>query len=60
MDLGTHAVFIWASYGIVFGVVAGLLLWLWIDSRRQLAALADLEKRGVRRRSAVEPKEVKA
>ena len=51
-DLGKHAAFIWASYGAVFAVVAGLLLWLWRDSRRQRAALADLERRGVRRRSA--------
>jgi heme exporter protein D len=51
-DLGKHAAFIWASYGAVFSVVAGLLLWLWRDGRRQRAALADLERRGVRRRSA--------
>jgi heme exporter protein D len=51
-DLGKHAAFIWASYGAVFSVVAGLLLWLWLDGRRQRAALADLERRGVRRRSA--------
>lgn len=51
-DLGKHAAFIWASYGAVFSVVAGLLVWLWLDARRQRAALADLERRGVRRRSA--------
>ena len=51
-DLGKHAAFIWASYGAVFSVVAGLLRWLWRDGRRQRAALADLERRGVRRRSA--------
>lgn len=47
-----HAPFILASYGIVTLVVAALLAWLWFDSRRQRAALADLERRGVRRRSA--------
>lgn len=51
-EAGRHAAFIWASYGIVLAVVAGLLLWLWRDGRRQRAALADLERRGVRRRSA--------
>lgn len=51
-DLGKHAAFIWASYAAVFSVVAGLLVWLWLDGRRQRAALADLERRGVRRRSA--------
>ena len=52
MDLGKHAAFIWASYGAVLVVVSGLLLWLWLDGRRHRAALADLERRGVRRRSA--------
>lgn len=52
LDLGKHAVFIWASYAAVFGVVAGLLVWLWLDGRRQRAALADLERRGIRRRSS--------
>jgi heme exporter protein D len=47
-----HAPFIWASYGAVTLVVAGLLAWLWLDARRQRGALADLERRGVRRRSA--------
>lgn len=54
-DLGKHAAFIWASYGAVTAVVAGLLIWLWLDARRQRAALADLERRGVRRRSAKSP-----
>lgn len=51
-DLGKHAAFIWASYGAVAVVVPGLLIWLWLDGCRQRAALADLERRGVRRRSA--------
>ena len=52
MDLGPHAAFIWASYGAVTIVVGGLLLWLFYDGRRQLAALEDLEARGVKRRSS--------
>ena len=52
MDLGPHAVFIWASYGAVTLVIGGLILWLLADGRRQDAALKDLEARGVRRRSS--------
>ena len=57
MDLGPHAAFIWISYGAVAGTIAGLLAWLITDGRRQQRALADLEARGVRRRSASEPPE---
>jgi len=52
MDLGPHAAFIWISYAAVAIVVAGLLAWLYVDGKRQAAALDALEKRGVRRRSA--------
>ena len=52
MDLGPHAAFIWASYAAVTLVVAGLILWLLADGRRQIGALQDLEKRGIKRRSA--------
>lgn len=52
IDLGKHAAFIWASYGAVAAVIAGLFAWLAFDARRQRAALEDLERRGVRRRSA--------
>ncbi|MEQ1651564.1 MAG: heme exporter protein CcmD [Hyphomicrobium sp.] len=52
MDLGPHAAFIWLSYAVVTLVVAGMIAWLVADGRRQLAALADLEARGVRRRSS--------
>lgn len=52
MDLGPHAAFIIASYAL-FALVLGLLIaWLVADGRRQAAALADLEARGVRRRSS--------
>ncbi len=51
MDLGPHAGFIWASYGAVIAVIAGLVGWLVFDGHRQRKALADLEARGVRRRS---------
>lgn len=52
MDLGPHAFFIWASYAVVIATVGGLIAWLVFDGRRQLAALRDLESRGVKRRSA--------
>lgn len=52
MDLGKHAVFIWASYAAVAGVLAGLILWLIFDGRRYKKALDEMEARGVRRRSS--------
>ncbi|NOT71954.1 MAG: heme exporter protein CcmD [Hyphomicrobium sp.] len=52
MNLGTHAAFILISYGATALVIAALIGWLIADGRRQLAALADLEARGVRRRSS--------
>jgi heme exporter protein D len=51
MDLGPHAVFIWASYSAVAVVLALLAGWLWIDGRRQQQLIDELEARGVRRRS---------
>ncbi|HVZ04898.1 heme exporter protein CcmD [Hyphomicrobium sp.] len=52
MNLGPHAAFIWISYAAVAIVVAGLIVWLIVDGRRQAAALEALGKRGIRRRSA--------
>ncbi len=52
MDLGPHAAFIWISYAAVTLVISALVAWLWIDARRQSAALQDLEARGITRRSA--------
>ena len=51
MDLGPHAAFIMASYTAVAVVIAGLIAWLIHDGRRERAALADFEARGIRRRS---------
>lgn len=50
MSLGPHAAFIWLSYAVVALGLGCLLVWLILDGRRQRAALADLEARGVRRR----------
>ena len=52
MDLGPHAAFIWGSYG-AFVLIVGLLIgWILFDARRQANALADAERRGLKRRSA--------
>ncbi|HRN87853.1 heme exporter protein CcmD [Hyphomicrobium sp.] len=52
MDLGPHAVFIWASYGAFVLILMLLIGWIWIDGRRQARALADADRRGLKRRSA--------
>ena len=52
MTLGPHADFIIASYVAVAAVVAALIVWVIADYRRQRAVLADLEQRGIARRSA--------
>jgi heme exporter protein D len=51
VDLGPHAVFVWASYVIVALVIGGLIAWLTIDGRRYGRRLAELEAQGIRRRS---------
>jgi heme exporter protein D len=51
LDLGPHAVYIWASYAVVAVVLALLVGWLAYDGRRQQQAIDELEARGVRRRS---------
>jgi heme exporter protein D len=51
MDLGPHAAYIWASYGVVTLALAGLIAWLVLDGRRQQRLLDELDSRGVKRRS---------
>ena len=51
MDLGTHADFIVAAYAVAAVVVAALVAWVLLDHRTQKLVLADLEARGVARRS---------
>ena len=46
-----HAGFIVASYSVTALVIAGLVLRAVIDHRIQVRALADLEARGIGRRS---------
>ena len=52
MDLGPHAAFIWASYGAFVLILALLIGWTVLDGRRQARALADADRRGLKRRSS--------
>ncbi len=47
-----HFGFILASYLVTAAVLLGLVLWTALDGRAQRRRLAELESRGVRRRSA--------
>jgi heme exporter protein D len=51
-DLGPHASFIWAAYAATFIAVFALIVFIVRDDRRQRQLLADLERQGIRRRSA--------
>ena len=51
MDLGPHAAFIIAAYAMAALVVTGLIAWVIADHGAQRRLLADLEARGVTRRS---------
>jgi heme exporter protein D len=51
MDLGQYTSFIVTSYALVAGVVLLLIVWIFIDYRRQQSRLRDLEASGVTRRS---------
>ena len=52
MNLGPHAAFILAAWGMGVVVVAGLVAWVILDFRAQKRVLGDLEAHGVTRRSA--------
>jgi heme exporter protein D len=51
-DLGPHAVFIWAAYGVTALAVAALVAFIVADDRHQRQLLAELERQGITRRSA--------
>jgi heme exporter protein D len=51
-DLGPHAIFIIAAYAVTFVAIAALAFCIVEDDRKQRRLLADLERRGIRRRSA--------
>jgi heme exporter protein D len=52
METINHLPFIVGSYAAAGGVIAGLITWVMLDFRAQRRALADLEMRGLTRRSA--------
>ena len=54
MDLGPHGAFIVAAYLMAALVVLGLIAWVLADHTAQRRLLADLERRGVTRRSKSE------
>ncbi|MGC1711324.1 MAG: heme exporter protein CcmD [Methyloceanibacter sp.] len=51
-DLGAHADFIIAAYGVTFVAVAALASFIVADDRKQRRLLAEFEAKGIRRRSA--------
>jgi len=55
MDLGPHAAFIVGAYLIATAVVAALIVWVTADHAAQKRTLAELERRGITRRSAESP-----
>jgi len=52
MDFGDHGGFIIAAYVVSAIVLAGLTGWIVLDGRALRRRLAELEARGIRRRSA--------
>ena len=52
MEATNHMAFIVAAYVAAIAVVGGLTAWVMLDYRAQRRKLADLEMRGVTRRSA--------
>ena len=55
INLGPHAAFIIAAYAAALAVVIGLIGWVRADHAAQRRLLADLEARGVTRRSEKPP-----
>ncbi|HMK41915.1 MAG TPA: heme exporter protein CcmD [Methyloceanibacter sp.] len=51
-DLGQHAAFIIAAYAVTFAAISLLTFLIVEDDRKQRRLLAELEAKGIRRRSA--------
>ena len=56
IDLGPHAGFIEGAYAIAAAIVIGLIVWVVLDRRQQSRSLAELEARGLTRRSQLSAK----
>ena len=52
IETGLHGGFILAAYAVTALVLLGLVVWIVVDGRAQRRRIAELEARGVRRRSA--------
>jgi len=52
MNLGPHAAFIVSAYGLATLIVVAMIALIVVDHRRQTRSLAELEARGVTRRSS--------
>ncbi len=52
MEATNHIGFIVAAYAAAVAVVGGLIAWVMLDYRAQRRRLADLDRQGLRRRSA--------
>ncbi|MGI8723808.1 MAG: heme exporter protein CcmD [Methyloceanibacter sp.] len=59
-EFGQHAIFILAAYGVTFIAVCALALVIVADDRKQRRLLAELERKGIRRRSAAAPSKPQA
>jgi heme exporter protein D len=51
LNLGPHAAFIAAAYGVALLVIAALIAWIVFDYRAQRRHVTTLESQGVTRRS---------
>jgi len=49
--MSAHALYVLVAYGISAVVLAALLGWILLDQAARRRELAELEKRGIRRRS---------
>jgi heme exporter protein D len=54
-ELTYHGGFILAAYAVTILILAGVFLWIILDGRAQKKRLAELEARGIRRRSVAAP-----
>jgi heme exporter protein D len=54
--MSTHAIYVAAAYGATVIVLGALAIWILADQRARKRELAQLEKAGIRRRSAATDK----